>query len=138
AVTENKTRGRAESSTRKRIAELALVNRQATAGEMSAAIAHELNQPLGAILNNTEAAELVLNSNSPNITQLRELLSDIRHSDQRATDILRQLRALMSKNTSTFSEINISQAAREAMDIAMIQANASGVTVHSAFTPEAL
>jgi signal transduction histidine kinase len=138
AFYEHAKRRRAEASTRQRIGELALVNRQATAGEMSAAIAHELNQPLGAILNNTEAAELILNSNSPNIIQLRELLSDIRHSDQRASDILRQLRALMSKNTSTFREINISQAAREAMDIAMIQANASNVTVHPALTPEAL
>jgi signal transduction histidine kinase len=138
AFYEHAKRRRAEASTRQRIAELALVNRQATAGEMSAALAHELNQPLGAILNNTEAAELILNSNSPNIIQLRELLSDIRNSDQRATDIIRQLRALMSKNASTFREIDISQAAREAMDIATIQANASNVTVHSALTPEAL
>ena len=42
------------------MSELAHMNRRATAGELSASIAHELNQPLGAILNNTETAELLL------------------------------------------------------------------------------
>jgi len=102
---------------------------------MSAAIAHELNQPLGSILNYTEAAELILNSNSPNTMELREILQDIRHSDRRATEIISHLRALMSKHTSNFIRVDLNQIARDAMNIARIQANARGVTLHAALAP---
>ena len=132
ALYERIKRRDAETATRERISELAFVSRQATAGEMSAAIAHELNQPLGSILNDTEAAELILNSNTPNTMALRELLQDIRHSDERATKIIRQLRALMSKHTSNFTRVDLNKIAWEAIDIARIQANARGVTLHAA------
>lgn len=132
---EHTKRRHAETATRQQISELALVSRQAIAGEMSAAIAHELNQPLGSILNYTEAAELILNSNVPNTMELREILQDIRHSDERATEIIRQLRALMSKHTSNFVRVDLNRIAREATDIARIQANAHGVTLHAALAP---
>jgi signal transduction histidine kinase len=135
AFYEHTKRRHAETATRQRISELAVMSRQATAGEMSAAIAHELNQPLGSILNNTETAELLLNSNAPNTIQLRELLQDIRHSDQRATEIIRQLRALMSKQTSNFIRLDLNEIAEEAIGIARIQANAKGVTLHAACSP---
>jgi C4-dicarboxylate-specific signal transduction histidine kinase len=63
------------------MAELAHVNRQATAGELSSSIAHELNQPLGAILTNAETAELILDSPSPDLAELKEILADIRRDD---------------------------------------------------------
>jgi signal transduction histidine kinase len=136
AYFEHAKRRYAETATRQRISELAVVSRQATAGEMSAAIAHELNQPLGSILTDTETAELILNSNTPNTIQLREVLQDIRHSDERATDIIRHLRALMSKQTSHFTPLDLNAIAAEAMGIAQIQANAKGVTLHAALSPE--
>jgi signal transduction histidine kinase len=136
AFYEHTRRRHAETATRERISELAVMSRQATAGEMSAAIAHELNQPLGSILNNTETAELLLNSNAPNTIQLRELLQDIRHSDQRATEIIRQLRALTSKQTSNFIRLDLNEIAEEAIGIARIQANSKGVTLHASFAPQ--
>ncbi|HZO84418.1 MAG TPA: ATP-binding protein, partial [Verrucomicrobiae bacterium] len=135
ALYEHTKRRHAETATRQQISELALVSRQATAGEMSAAIAHELNQPLGSILNYTEAAELILNSNTPNTLELREILQDIRESDQRATEIIRQLRALMSKHTTNFIRVDLNKTALEAINIARIQANAHGVTLHAALAP---
>ena len=57
---EHRRRRRLEVEGRQRMAELAHMNRQATAGQLSASIAHELNQPLGAILNNVEAAALMI------------------------------------------------------------------------------
>ena len=59
---ERHRRQLAEMESRQRMVELAHMNRQATAGQLSASIAHELNQPLGAILNNAEAAALIINS----------------------------------------------------------------------------
>src|SRR5262249_32120742 len=59
---ERRRRNDAEVEARQRLTELAHVGRQATAGELSSSIAHELNQPLGAILTNAETAELILDS----------------------------------------------------------------------------
>ena len=58
--------------------ELAHVNRFSTAGEMAASIAHEINQPLGAILNNVETAKIILESVSPDLNEVKEIVGDIR------------------------------------------------------------
>ena len=75
---ERHRRANAERESRNRLAELAHANRQATAGELTSTIAHELNQPLGAILTNTETAELILNSPSPDLSEVKEILADIK------------------------------------------------------------
>ena len=69
---EHRRRRRLEVEGRQRMAELAHMNRQATAGQLSASIAHELNQPLGAILNNVEAAALMVTSPSPNLEETQD------------------------------------------------------------------
>ena len=66
---ERHRRQAAEMDSRQRMVELAHVNRFSTAGEMAASIAHEINQPLGAILNNTETAKMILESQSPNLKE---------------------------------------------------------------------
>ena len=60
-------------------------HRQATAGHLSASIAHELNQPLGAILNNAEAAALMIKSPSPNLEEIKTIIDDIKRDDERAS-----------------------------------------------------
>jgi len=125
----------AEQATRERISELAHVGRQAIAGELSAAIAHELNQPLGSISNDVEAAELLLNAQPPNIEQLRQLIGDIRRSDRRASDIIRNLRALMSKEAEEFVSADLALIATEAIELAEISAQTSDVTIHLTIRP---
>ncbi len=83
---ERKRRHHAEFESRHRMSELAHVNRSATAGELSSSIAHELSQPLGAILTNTETAELILSGPSPDLGEVREILADIRRDELRAND----------------------------------------------------
>jgi ABC-type uncharacterized transport system substrate-binding protein len=73
---ERKMRQQAEVESRHRMSELAHVNRNSTAGELSSSIAHELNQPLGSILTNTETAELILRSQSPDLNEVSEILAD--------------------------------------------------------------
>jgi C4-dicarboxylate-specific signal transduction histidine kinase len=135
---EHRKRRFAEAAAHQRMSELALINRQATAGEMSAAIAHEINQPLGIILNNAEAAELILDSKNPDLLELKELLADIRRSDRRASDIIRHLRILLCNNTSKAAEVDLNTVAVEAMEIAGIQAHAHGVSLHVALAVESL
>ena len=77
--------------------ELAHVNRFSTAGELSASIAHEINQPLGAILANAETAQLILQSPSPDLAELKEIVGDIRRDDRRASEVVRRLRSFVTK-----------------------------------------
>jgi C4-dicarboxylate-specific signal transduction histidine kinase len=74
---EQRRRQLAEVQSRQRMAELAHVNRFSTAGELTASISHEINQPLGSILTNAETAAVILNSPSPDIAELRDIVKDI-------------------------------------------------------------
>lgn len=68
-------------------------------GQLASALAHELNQPLGAILRNAEAAELFLQHNTPDLDELRAILADIRKDDQRAGEVIERLRALLKRGS---------------------------------------
>src|SRR4051794_1760651 len=78
---EHQLRRMAEVEGRQRMAELAHMNRQATAGQLSTSIAHELNQPLGAILNNAETATLFIGSPSPDLQGIKGVIE--RHQARR-------------------------------------------------------
>jgi two-component system, LuxR family, sensor kinase FixL len=90
-------RKQAEAETLRQRAELAHVARVSTMGELAASVAHELNQPLGAILANAEAADLFLNQDPPALDELRAILVDIRQDDERASEVIRRMRALLRK-----------------------------------------
>ncbi len=87
----------AELVARQRLTELARVNRVSTVGELTATIAHELKQPLGAILANAETMEAILKSPSPDLNELQEIVSDICRDDRRADDVIERVRALLQK-----------------------------------------
>ena len=94
---ERHRRQAAELASQQRMVELAHVNRFSTAGEMAASIAHEINQPLGAILNNTETAKILLGSQSPDLKLIEEIVHDIQRDNGRATDVVRTLRSFIKK-----------------------------------------
>lgn len=73
-------------------------SRLAVAGEMTASIAHEINQPLGAILSNAEAAEMMLQAGSTDRAGLLQILADIRRDDLRASEVIKRLRALLARH----------------------------------------
>jgi two-component system, LuxR family, sensor kinase FixL len=77
--------------------ELVHVTRVSTMGQLASSLAHELNQPLGAILRNAEAAELFLQDPAPDLDELRAILADIRKDDQRAGEVIDRMRALMKQ-----------------------------------------
>jgi PAS domain S-box-containing protein len=93
-ITERK---QAEAEVMKQRAELAHVARVSTMGQLASSLAHELNQPLGAILRNAEAAELFLQDPSPDLEEVRAILADIRKDDQRAGGVIDRMRALMKR-----------------------------------------
>ena len=83
--------------TRQHQAELAHVARVSNLGQLASSLAHELNQPLGAILRNAEAAELFLQDPSPDLEEIRTILADIRADDQRAGAVIDRMRGLMKR-----------------------------------------
>ena len=90
-------RKQAEGEALRQRAELAHLSRVTMLGELSGSLAHELNQPLGAILRNTEAAELFLQDPSPDLEELRAILADIRSDDQRAGAVIDRMRSLFKR-----------------------------------------
>ena len=77
--------------------EIAHVGRVSLMGQLASALAHEINQPLGAILRNAEAAELFLQNPLPDLNEIREILADIRKDDQRAADVIDRMRGLLKR-----------------------------------------
>jgi signal transduction histidine kinase len=134
---ERRRRQQAEIEAHRRVAELAHLNRRATVGELSGAIAHELNQPLGAILRNTEAAEMMLQSQCPDITELGEILTDIKHDDQRAGEVIRRLRRLLCKAPLEPQEIDLNEVLSEVFAFLSAQASARRVTLSTSLAATA-
>jgi PAS domain S-box-containing protein len=78
--------------------EIAHVSRVSVMGQLAAALAHEINQPLGAILRNAEAAELFMQNASPDLEEIRAILLDIRKDDQRAGAVIDRKRSMLKRH----------------------------------------
>ena len=132
---ERRRRLLAEVLARQRSAELAHINRYSMAGELTATIAHELNQPLGAILANTETAELIVKSPTPDLKEIGEILADIRRDDKRASDVISRLRSLLKKAPFELKFIDLNDVARETMGVLSALAVARQVDQVSVIAP---
>jgi signal transduction histidine kinase len=126
---EHRRRRVAEVEARHRMSELAHMNRRATVGELSASLAHELNQPLGSILTNAETAELIANSPSPDMAEIKEIMADIKRDDLRAAEIIRRLRNILKKAPSETRDLDLNEVVREVFDFLAVQAGARGVAL---------
>jgi signal transduction histidine kinase len=127
---ERRKRNNAELESRHRMTELAHVNRQAAAGELSSSIAHELNQPLGTILTNTETAQLILNSPCPDLSEIKEILADIRRDDLRASEVIHRMRSFLTRSPFEAKNIDINDTMREVFDFLSVQASARNVALY--------
>jgi C4-dicarboxylate-specific signal transduction histidine kinase len=114
---ERGRRQHAEVQSRQRMSELARVNRFSTAGELTASIAHEINQPLGAIRVNAETMELMVKSGAPDIDEVREIVADIRRDEERASNVIIRLRSLLKKTPIEVRETDFNEVVREAIDL---------------------
>ncbi|MGZ5036272.1 MAG: sensor histidine kinase [Usitatibacter sp.] len=95
---QSRRRHVAEAQLLARTAEMAQVSRLSMIGALTASIAHEINQPMGAILSNAEAAEMMLEQGTLEPDKLREILADIRNEDLRASEVIRSLRKLLARS----------------------------------------
>jgi len=123
---------------RQRMAELAHVNRFSTAGELTASIAHEINQPLGAILTNTETAQAILKSPKPDIGEVLEILDDILQDDRRATEVIRRMRSLLKKAPFELKQFDLNEVVQETIGFLSSLAVGRKFELVSVITPDAL
>jgi len=135
---EHRRRQLAEVQSRQRMAELAHVNRFSTAGELTASIAHEINQPLGSILTNAETAQEILKSPSPDIAELNEIVVDILQDDRRASEVIRRMRSLLKKAPFELKNFDLNDVVRETLGFFSSLAVGRKLELISAITPEAL
>src|SRR5262245_42964484 len=96
--------------------ELAHVSRSTAMGELASSLAHELNQPLTAILVNAEAASDMISEPS-NLEEVKEVLNDIVNDDIRAGDIIHRIRALLKKEDIQFSIVNLNEVVRDVVQL---------------------
>jgi len=93
--------------------DLTHVGRVTTMGEMAAALAHELNQPLTAILSNAHAGERYLTQAAPPLGEIREILQDVAGDARRAAEVIQRLRSLLRKEETRFLPLDVNQVIRE-------------------------
>lgn len=120
---------RAHEEIRQHQADLAHVLRLHTMGELTSALAHEINQPLCAITNYAQGAVQRLRSGHPDLPALREVCEQIAHEGLRAADILRSIRALIRRESTISDGVDINALAADAVRVMEPQARAHGVTV---------
>lgn len=106
---------RAAEDVRRLQAELAHVSRVTTVGVLAASIAHELNQPLAAILSNSQAARRFLESESVDRDEIASALEDIIDDDRRATEVIRRLRSLLQRGELEQIPVGINEAIGEVL-----------------------
>jgi PAS domain S-box-containing protein len=112
--------------------QLAHVDRINTMGEMASGIAHELNQPLSAILSFNQASIRLLDEYEPDLQHVREILTSATHQTQRAGEIIRRLRAFVSKRAPQMTEVDIDSMVSNAIEMDRHEIEERGAVVEQA------
>jgi signal transduction histidine kinase len=136
---ERRRRQVAQGALRQRLLEVIHLNRSAVAGALSASVAHELNQPLGAIQSYAEAAELYLKADPPNIARVEQILANIRRDDQRAAEIISHFRGLLKRrDVAELQEFDVNDIVRNTLGILDAEAMSRGVAISANHAESAL
>jgi C4-dicarboxylate-specific signal transduction histidine kinase len=108
---------RAELDVQRIRQELAHVARVSTVGELTTSLAHELYQPLTAIMTNAQAARRMLSADPPDVSMVQAILADIVKDDRRASDVIERLRALLRKGQLEMEPVELSSTIRDVADL---------------------
>jgi PAS domain S-box-containing protein len=128
-------RREAEMQAQSLLQELAHVSRVASLGELTASFAHELGQPLTAILSNAQAAKRMLKGNALAKSKIQNILSDIIADNQRAGKIIDRLRTLLKKGELRFSLLDVNKLIREVFELLSDEAISKRVRITLALDP---
>lgn len=122
---------RVKEEAQKRWEEMAHLGRVATMGELAASLAHELNQPLTAILSNAQAALRFMAGDTPNFTEVRDILEDIVADDKRAGEVIQRLRFLFRKGELERVPVDMNNLVRDVVSLISSEAIIRNVTIET-------
>jgi len=125
-VTERK---RAEAALRRAQAELTHITRITTMGELTASIAHEVNQPLTAVVNNANASISLLPEGTPNLEEVRVALAEIIDDANRASDVIARVRQLAKRAPVEKSLLDLSDVVQDVLGLARYELAARHITI---------
>jgi PAS domain S-box-containing protein len=134
-VTDITRRKLAEAEVADQRAQLAHLTRVAMLGELSGALAHELGQPLTAILSNAQAAQRFLAKETPDVAEVRSIIADIIFDDMRAGEMIQQLRSLFKKHEIEFELVDLNQTVAEVEKIVHSELIARNVRLITRLSP---
>ncbi len=117
SITDISERKRADRESALRRDELAHLSRVALLAELSGSLAHELNQPLTAILSNAQAAARFLGHSPPNLEEVRDSLANIVENDKRAGEVIRRLRAMLRKDRADHRRLDMNDVVLDVLRI---------------------
>jgi len=123
-------RKQAEEAVSKAQTELAHVTRVAALGELTASIAHEINQPLAAVVTNANASLRWLAGNPPNLAEGREAIRRIVRDGNRAGDVISRMRALFKKAPATKERLDINEVVEEVLIFTQSEMQRNRVSLH--------
>ncbi|HAQ81220.1 MAG: histidine kinase [Bradyrhizobium sp. PARBB1] len=124
-------RKRAEAQARRMEKELAHANRVATMGQLTASIAHEVKQPIGAMVTNAQAAQRLLRAEPPDLEEAWEALMQIAQDGKRAGDVIDRIRGLVKRTSLSSKPLDINQGILEVVELTRGEAVKYGVCVRT-------
>jgi C4-dicarboxylate-specific signal transduction histidine kinase len=130
AIVDITARKVAEAEAVRQRTELAHFGRVSTMGQLASALAHELNQPLGAILRNAEAAELFLRRSPPDLEEVGAIIADIRQDDRRAGEVIERMRALLERRQLDRALLSVDALVGDVMVLVQPDARSRQVALH--------
>ena len=128
---ENAERKRAEGSLHQAQTELAHITRMTTMGELTASIAHEVNQPLTAVVNNANACISLLSNGAPNLEEVREALGEIIDDADRASDVITRVRQLAKKAPIEKLLLDLSDVVKDVLALARHESAVRRITIRT-------
>ena len=135
SVIDITARKAAELDAERHRAELAHVERISTMGQLATSLAHELNQPLTAILANAQTAQEWLSRASPDLAEIRETVDDIITEDIRASEVIRRMRGLIRKGELRSDAVDVNELARDVTRLAANDALLRGASIECDLSP---
>jgi signal transduction histidine kinase len=132
-VWEHRRRRNAELESRRHLAGMAHLDRRAAMGELATSLAHELNQPLNAILQNVGVAQMLLRKHPspPELSELSDIVGDIRKDDLRASEVIRRMRGLLEKHELEAQPVDLTELANESVAVVRAEAKAREIQIET-------
>lgn len=134
-ILQRRRRRRAELDSQAARTELAHAARLTSMGELTASIAHEVKQPLSAILAHAETAEILLESDAPPIAEIQRIVTEIRRDDLRASDVITRLRELLGKHDMDERPLDLNGTIRDTLQLLEVETARRRVTLESELEP---